>query len=197
MLRIHAQPDRLAILADAMTRRLPRIANHFLGHLPGWMFLVSGMAFISMAILTPTWLECRQLQWQHDIMRIQANRLAQQKQDYRQFYQALQSQNPILLERLAYHQMHLKPAGSQTLNSVETVNPQTVEGWLHTPLPRVGIDYPTLKVIPSKLVRLATGQTRLPLMAVGILSVIAALVWAGDRQETSSSRYRRTYADPF
>lgn len=174
-----------------MTGPFRTTTSRILNHLPGWMFLASGLTIIGMSILTPTWLQCRQLQWQHDIMLIQSQRLGQQLQSYRQFHQALQSQDPVLVERMAYHQMHLKPVGSHIFDGVDTNNHQTVEGWLHTPLPRVGVDYPALKATPSRLVRLATGQTRLPLLGAGILSVTAALVWVAGGIKPSP-RYRRT-----
>jgi len=164
-----------------MSKRNQYTTRHWAAGLPGWMFLASGIALMGMAVLTQPWLDCRQLQWQHDIMQLQASQLAKQKQAYGQFHQALKSQNLVLLERLAYHQMRLKPAGSRTLTPIKLGQNQTIEGWLHTPLPRVGIDYPALDPARSKLVRISTGSTRLPLMAVGILSVTAALLWAGGR----------------
>lgn len=89
--------------------------ERFFAQLPGWMFLLSGMALLSIAAITPSWLECRELAWKRDVMRLQAQRLDEQTQAYEQFHQALASDDPVLLERLAYFQLRLKPAGTQTL----------------------------------------------------------------------------------
>ncbi len=165
---------------------------------------------LAMAVLVQPWLQYRQLQRQHNIMQIQANRLAQQQRAYDSFYVSLRANDTLLLERLAYHHLGLKPAGVEVIKvpyndagtiSFATVGPEsastwsaprpmsvevattrvadfstdTLESWLHTPLPRVGSSY---EIPQTRLVRLTTGLNQLVLTAAGLLCVAAGLLWS-------------------
>ncbi len=112
-------------------------------------------------------------------MQIQARSLSDQDRAYRQFYQALSRRDPILLERLAFHHLRLKPAGAQNLMAVSSAhNPDTIESWLHEPLPRIGVELPALQPVQTRLVRITTGPMRLPLLGVGVLCLVAGLTSA-------------------
>lgn len=78
----------------------------------GWVLLLSGLTMLGMATVTPLWLEHRQLRWQRDVMAQQAQALAEQADRYRAFEEALENDEPVLLARLAYQQLRLKPVGA-------------------------------------------------------------------------------------
>jgi len=166
-----------------MPQRRPNAAARLVPHLPGWMFLASGLTLIGMTVLIPPWLDCRALGWQHDVMQLQTQRLVQQKRGYQHFHHALETQDPALVERLACHQLHLKPMGSHALMATASDRSETIEDWLHTPLPQVGVEYPPLGLLKTRLVRLATGPMRLGLVGVGMLCLTGALVSAGGRDQ--------------
>lgn len=144
-------------------------------------------------------------------MKLQADGLQTQEQAYRRFFTALKSKDPVLLERLAYHQLRLKPTGvlvfnppaqavappehwqregSAAANDPQMVTPagrgagsaaqfyDTVENWLHTPLPQVGVDYAASPDLSSRMIRLTTGPKRLAVMIGGALCLLAGLVWS-------------------
>jgi hypothetical protein len=96
-------PNRVPAL-DRVARRLP-----------GWMLLISGLAMIAAAVLTPAWTAVRDLHWQEQIMQVQADRLADQTQAYLSFHDALVHDDPVLLERLAFHYLSYKPVGVRPL----------------------------------------------------------------------------------
>ena len=88
----------------------------FLSRVPGWLFLLSGMALIGLTVLVKPWMQCNQLRRQHDLMQVQAQNLGHQQEAYQRFYSMLQSRDPVLLQRLAYHYLNLKPVGVAVLN---------------------------------------------------------------------------------
>src|SRR5688572_27063739 len=84
--------------------------------LPGYLLIFSGMALLAMALMVPAWMESRELAWQVSLMELQAKRLADQENSYREFNTALAEDDPVLLERLAFYHLRLKPAGSTPLD---------------------------------------------------------------------------------
>lgn len=90
-------------------------AERFLAALPGWLFLVAALALLAMVIVTPPWLAVRELAWQRELMRAQVERLERQHDRYGYFHAALRNHDPVLLERLAYTQLRLKPTDKQML----------------------------------------------------------------------------------
>jgi hypothetical protein len=160
----------------------------FVAHLPGWMFMVSGMVLVAAALLAPAWREGQRMKWQLDLMSLQADALVKQGESYHQFHEALASDDPVLLERLAYLHLRLKPAGTETLDTQAAAqwlmdareNNRTgafsIEAMLHQPLPRAGVDYPVPDPPQSRLVRLTTGTYRLAILLVGGLCLAVGLM---------------------
>lgn len=174
-------------------RRYP--LETLLAALSGWLPLLAGMSLLAMTLITPTWMGWRELVWQRDMLRLQAQGLAQQKQSYVQFHDALSADDPVLLERLAFTHLRYKPVGKHLLDSPVTDDPgpavtvrwsgdhayapadrsQMIEGWLAAPQPVVGKDIAPLRPINSKLTRLTAGSNAVVLIAVALLCLIAGL----------------------
>lgn len=91
-----------------MIRAILRLIDRILAPLPGWIFLLSGLTIVGLALLVPTWIEWRELRWRLDLMRTQTERIVEQRDRFAQFNEALASDDPILLERLAYYHLRLK-----------------------------------------------------------------------------------------
>lgn len=148
-------------------------------HVPGWLLLVSGLAMVAAAAVTPATLELRELNWRLELMRQQEQALAQQREAYDLFVGALEQDDPVLLERLAFVNLRLKPAGVEpacpTTASVSAAAEAAVEDWLHVDLPQEGVDYAPLPEVKSRLVRLSTGTSRLILAAAGFAFALAGV----------------------
>ena len=171
-----------------------------LSHVPGWLFLLSGMALIGLTVLVKPWMQCDQLRCQHDLMQAQAHHLGRQHEAYQRFYSMLQSRDPVLLQRLAYHYLNLKPIGVAVLNGfadgpgsatpvglVDWDGPvsrvgsglepsDTIESWLHRPVPEASASLPEAQ---TRLVRLTSGWQRFVVIGAGLLCLAAACLSCG------------------
>ena len=108
-----------------MWESIERFIDRVLAPVPAHLLIISGMLLLGMTVVMPAWMETRELGWQVALMKVQAQRLDEQEQSYRKFNDALAADDPVLLERLAYYHLHLKPAGSATLTaSVANSSPQ-------------------------------------------------------------------------
>ncbi len=182
---------------------LQPITAGIVSHPAKWTLLAAGAFLIGLAVLILPWQQNEQLRWQHRLLTQQSERLARQTQAYHDFDKALHDKEAVLLERLAYHQLRLKPKGADTLAGVlgeagiqrarnnhfpyntavrqtgETAELRpgyTVEDWLAIPLPQPGEDFPLYLPYRSRLMRLATGPCRLILMLAGALFISASLM---------------------
>ena len=163
------------------------IHNRVPGHVLSLLFLLVGMGLVAAVILMPTYLENRELEWQRDLLRLQAQRMAEQDAAYRQSLAALGRGEPVLLERLAYEYLNLKPAQTtlvgQTPSSEDTEKvARRIEDWVRRPLPVVGVDLPALQPLPShkaRLAHVATGRARLPMLILGAALVVLGLILPG------------------
>lgn len=166
-----------------MFRALHDFVDRVTAPLPGWIFLTAGLSLVALAILVPAWTDVREKDWQVGVMRLQAKTLAEQAENYKEFHAALAADDPVLLERLAYYHLRLKPAGTQAvslMNSTGKGNNEphvpTVEELLHRPVPTPGENMPAYKPLNTRLIRLTRNNvTRVGLIAAGFLCVIAGL----------------------
>jgi len=158
--------------------------------LSGWLPVLAGMGLLGMALITPAWLGWRELLWQRDMVRLQAERLAEQRASYAEFHEALVADDPVLLERLAFTHLRYKPRGKRLLegtgdSSVTAVMgstggvpgeyPGVIGHWLASPQPAVGRDIAAFRPINTRLTRLASGLSRFVLIAVGLICLLAGL----------------------
>ncbi|MCE9592259.1 MAG: hypothetical protein K8S99_17270 [Planctomycetes bacterium] len=167
-----------------MFRALHQFVERVASPLPGWIFLSAGLALVGMAVLVPAWADVREMDWQVHVMRLQAEALQEQAGSYREFHAALMADDPVLLERLAYYHLRLKPAGSQQVllsshspnrNTVEPHIP-TVEELLHRPVPTPGVNMPSYKALDTRLIRLTrNGVTRTAMIAAGFFCLLAGI----------------------
>ena len=173
-----------------------RFCRRLAVHLPGWFFFVCGLTLIGPAVLLPVRRDVVELQWRRDLMQDQAQQLGEQCVSYRQFQTALANDDPIVLERLAYYQLHLKPVGTEPLappgerstltwasapapgesQAPDWDNVPTIEAMLHRPLPREGVDCRPPQPPNSRLTRLTRGTSRLMLLGVGLAFVYVGML---------------------
>jgi len=154
-----------------------------------WLLMVAGMAMISGVVLAPTWLEVREIQAQRDLLRLQAEHMAQSAEAFRRVSRAIEARDELLLERLAYDHLRLRPEGAELLpwdqamrNSRQSVDissrlewdPAAVEAWLLANPPDEASLPPDSTL--ERLARLSCAEPmRLSLLAGGALAMIISL----------------------
>ena len=134
-----------------------------------WSCVLGGVVLAATVALVPTWRDVGRLEAQRQVLAAQARDLQWQQQSYEQMRDALFTDDPVVLEYLAYHYLGLKPmdaglvresAGSQDARFV------SVEHSLHRPLS--GIEGRTYKAAGqrSRLAAVTTGWLGVGLMVV-------------------------------
>lgn len=159
-------------------------ARPWIDALPGWIFFLGGLILLAMAILMPVLGDLREMDGRLELMRSQAERMARQEESYQNFLAAVENDDPVLLERLAYYQLHLKPAGSIVLASLGTADPAwmsrlsmpTIEALLHEPLPDAKAAMRQIRVPNSRLVRLTSGPQQIVLASAALICLGLGLI---------------------
>lgn len=162
-----------------------RFLDRLLAPLPAHLFIISGMTLLGLAMVMPAWLESRELAWRVSLMKVQAERLSEQAKGYREFNDALAADDPVLLERLAFYHLRLKPAGSEplmaafpastTARTPTAAATPSIEQMLHRPLPDPGNTTTPYQPPRTRLVLLTTGPMRMGVILAGALCLLAGL----------------------
>lgn len=164
-----------------MLKKLGSILELLVSGLPGWMFLAAGVFIVGATLLIPPYLRNHELLWQRDLLQAQAQQMTRQEGNYQQFLRAIDAGDPVLIERLAFHYLRLKPEGSRVVaaSALPGSNGRVysnIDQWLRVPMPRVGVDFPAYSPIRSRLVRLTTSPARLLVIAFGVVCVALGLM---------------------
>ena len=165
-------------------------------HVPGFLAVVAGAAVLSAMVLVPAHTERERVEWRRDVMAAQTEHLASLAKRYHEFSQALAQGQPVLLERLAYSQLKLRPVGksavplgdgaepggaerSPLLNANARLDdPADIHAWLSRPLPEVGRDLAPHRPVRTRLSRLATGRSRVGLIVAAGILLFGGLLWS-------------------
>jgi len=107
----------------SMAMRKDNLFTSMLAALPGWIMLVCGTAMVVVCLLGQSWLEQQRLMSHLQLIQQQARQMERQQVSYREFHQALKQQDPLLLERLAFYHLRLKPLNTQTLGPIKPLSP--------------------------------------------------------------------------
>lgn len=140
------------------------------------------------------------MQWREQTLTSQMHLLEQQAGIYMQFDKALDEQDPILLQRLAYTQFGLIPQGTGSLQSNQPLPPvgqstyttQQADGWFSAPtsVSLSGQDVFDSVLEPNQMplmaqppqfasttfTRLTTGSLRPWVMLLGLVGIVVGLV---------------------
>ena len=186
-----------SIIDARMPRPLVQCADRLTAALPGWLLLLGGLSLLGLMLLTPAWVQNREIAWQRDVMRLQTQHLERQQQRYQDFQNALAMDDPILLERLAFAQLRQKPVGQELLLPTGDGQADVLEGidaagsidaWLWEKMPEVGQEIPPYQPLDTRLTRLAQGERRLFVMTAGLLCAAGGLWMGAGRQRPGKSR---------
>jgi hypothetical protein len=141
----------------------------------GWMMMLAGVAILAITILAAPLIELRAMQHQHDMLAEKAQTLQRQHDSYTQIVEGLDatSPDPLLVQRLAWFELHLKPVGTHPLGDRLPGDPDHgahFERWESLSAARtpaaVGPDIPQ-----SRLVRLTTGRKRPLVLVLGTVLI--------------------------
>ena len=86
--------------------------------LAGWLLLFAGAATVAVTTLTPVAMDVASIRAQRDVLVAEADRLDAELANYRAFTRAVRGGDALLLQRLAWHDLHLKPTGARVLDGV-------------------------------------------------------------------------------
>ncbi len=161
---------------------------------PSWVMLLAGIVTVAATLLVGPYLENRQLDWQRQVIQQRATVHDSQRQAYDRMLVALKSDDPILLQRLAYHYLRLKPTGARlltptnpttNLRAATTPSPTlaplgervtTIETWMAQGMPPPPVLPAPQTTLDARLVRLTTGPLRPMVAAAGALAIALGLV---------------------
>lgn len=148
--------------------------------LGGWLMLIAGGLLIALAVLTPVKLEVQRLAHQQQIMQEHLGALTTENDNYVRLIGAVKSNDPLLLQRLAWNELHLKPAGTQTIDGLLPSEPgatSTYQQWLTPAEPDLApVDRAFYAAHDSALVRLMTGKKRPLIMIAGAVLLGMGLI---------------------
>lgn len=132
----------------------------------GWLLLMLGVGIIALTVLLPPWLENQRLLAQNAALRREADLLQLRHQNYVAFNRAVERSDPMLMQRLAMAQLHMKPVGTEPLDhrDVEKTS-QVIDAWFAPQLPAVKVR--RVGVPDTQLTRLIMGTTRPWVLAFG------------------------------
>lgn len=164
----------------------------------GWVFILIGSAAVAAASLIPAYMDTLDTRQARKELAVKAQMLADERQRYAYFHQALVDEDPVLIERLAISELRLKPVDMQVADRakqdpvalVTRPGPQAIEQALRTrPIIRsienelsrpdlkrqavtdVELDRPRR----TRLVTAATGEHRPFVMGFGALLLMMGL----------------------
>ncbi|WP_432797266.1 hypothetical protein [Poriferisphaera sp. WC338] len=157
--------------------------------LSGVIFVLAGMSLLAMTLLTPAWLSCRELASRRDIMQAQLTNLQSLQDRYQHFQTSLENDDPVLIERLAFTELHQKPASSKILHvnlggsdytgqrEANRAQGQSIFSWLSQYVPvEQQAQAPAYQPINSKLVRMTNRtNSRWLLLGFGVCCVFVGM----------------------
>ncbi|MFA7237417.1 MAG: hypothetical protein WC058_11180 [Phycisphaeraceae bacterium] len=148
--------------------------------LGGWLMLLAGALLIALAVLTPAALDVRRLKYQQQVMQEHLTTLTTENDNYIQLIGAVKSNDAPLLQRLAWNELHLKPAGSQPVDGVLPSEPGATtlyQQWVVPPEPDLTpVDRAFAASHNTQLVRLMTGPKRPMMMIAGAVLIGMGLI---------------------
>ncbi len=134
--------------------------------LGGWLMLLLGFIIIAATVFAPPFIDNLKLQAQNDVLRRQADILQLRHQNYLAFNRAVERGEPVLIQRIAWQQLHLKPVGTEPLERPDPRNvSKSIDAWMDPPIS--GIPLTAVTTPDTRLVRLLTGKTRPWVLAFG------------------------------
>jgi hypothetical protein len=147
----------------------------------GWMLLLSGFFIVAVTVLAPAWMDLKRIEAEVAVLDRQQQTLEMRHINTQAFVRAVERDDPILMQRLVWHHLNLKPEGAEpvelSITQESRPSPPPIEQWVR---PNLGpVDGAAAAVAPypdSRLVRLTTGPTRAWTLAFGGWLILLGLL---------------------
>jgi len=179
-----------------MDRERSRIWMKFTRSLPGYCVLFAGIAIMVSVVLVPAHQSLRTERWRLQSLDYQAQRMDLYAERYTQLDQAIASRMPVMVERLAYAQLRIRPTTNESLSLPDQIvpggdaasattyhanpeldDPADLHQWVSRPIDQqLGPAPSPPRVIGSRLARLTQGRSSYALMATASLLLIGGIM---------------------
>lgn len=107
--------EKGAVVSAPMKNGRGAVWKALLWETPGWAFLLSGIVILSAVLLVPVMVENRRLVREREKWWGVLGELRRCEERYAELIRAVEEQDPMVLGRLAFHQLNLKPTGRQMI----------------------------------------------------------------------------------
>lgn len=84
----------------------------------GWSLLFAGVGLIAVTMLLPAWDHLQHLEVQQARLDEHLNHLTERHVNYEKLILAVETADPTLLQRLAWHELNLKPTGAEIFDAI-------------------------------------------------------------------------------
>ncbi|MAE61224.1 MAG: hypothetical protein CMJ49_07690 [Planctomycetaceae bacterium] len=148
----------------------------------GWALLVAGLAAIGVALLVPAATDLDLLRRESAMLQAQVHALQTTRQTVQAFTESVNAGEPALMRRLAWRQLHLKPAGTRFLHAGDAAEPfidrQPVFVCPPGALPAIPTSLDKAHPPDSHLQQLTGGPHRIYFLCGGVLLAMLGLLSA-------------------
>lgn len=145
----------------------------------GWLLLALGLGIVGATALLPPYLDLERTRAQEVVLHRRHRLLEVQHQNHRSFIRAVRNNDPLLMRRLAWHHLHVKPSGADPVGewAVGSDDPAPpIRRWVAPDLPPIDPAVIDRSLPQTRLVRLLTGQTRPWVLAFGGWLILMGLM---------------------
>lgn len=143
--------------------------------LGGWLPLLGGLGLIALTVLAPAYRDVQQARTQRARLNLEAVAHVEQLRRYEELIASVRRDDPIILQRLAWHELRLKPVGAEVLGGrpADRRPRAAYDQWVQPHRAAIASEPPLLP--PDSLAdRLVNGPRRPVLLVIG-----AALIGYG------------------
>lgn len=145
----------------------------------GWLCLGLGASIVAVTVLAPAWKENQRLRYEQSILHRQTVLMELKSENYGNFIQAVENNDPLLLQRLAWSQLQLMPAGSEPIEWIARnplIRDVRVDPWLEPSVAQLPPVEQAFQLPDTRLVRWVTGPSRPWVMAFGGWLILLGLL---------------------
>ncbi len=156
----------------------------------GWLLLITGLSIVSVAAVIPATLDVERWETQRAALQQRLDRMEQRTRNYRGLIDALERGDPLLLRRLGWHYLRLKPKGTRPVDLSDSGSGEEMvrlRRWVAPSPPRRRITPPPRP--ESQLVKLVTGEQRPWALALGGWLMLCGLLVGPTRKHATGSSH--------
>ena len=128
-------------------------ADQVVGGAVSWLFVLVGSAAVAAAALIPAYFDTLDIKQARAEVKLEAQMLADERERYERFHQALVEDDPVLIERLALTELRLQPVGTRIAQQRQSDPVALVDEPTHDAIERALRQQPMMRSIENELSR--------------------------------------------